>query len=279
MLTDIWETATGTIIGKDHIHGQKNNQDAGRVVVGDKALVVLVSDGCSAGKHSEVGANLGASILAESLNRNLSLAKTDTFSILALEALLERSRQDTLAAIRILANAMGGSFSQTIEDYFLFTALGVIITNQETLLFAVGDGVFFLNGEMIELLPFAGNKPPYLAYALVDTTLGGPDLFRLRTIRSLPTKQLENLVVGTDGVKDLIKAEGLKLPGQTEMVKSVENLWQDNRFFNNPDQLRRYLTQVNREMKVFDPRLGVVKVEPRHLPDDTTLVVVRRKEG
>ncbi|MCX6778694.1 MAG: protein phosphatase 2C domain-containing protein [Candidatus Magasanikbacteria bacterium] len=277
MLKDKWEVASGTIIGKDHIHSQKNNQDAWRVIVGEKALVVLVSDGCSAGMHSEVGANLGAGILAESLNRNL--AKMDDFSVSALEAVLERSRQDTLAAIRILANAMGGSFSQTIEDYFLFTALGAIITNQETFLFAVGDGMFFLNGEMIELLPFAGNKPPYLAYALVNTTLGGPDLFRLRIIRSLPTEQLENLIVGTDGMKDLVQAQGLKMSGQTEVVKPVEELWQDDRFFKNPDQLRRYLTQVNRELKIFDQRTGVIKVEPGHLPDDTTLVVVRRKEG
>lgn len=278
MLKDIWEFAGGTIIGKEHVRSQKNNQDAWRVIIGDKAVIAVVSDGCSAGIHSEVGANLGSRLLAESLHRHLSVSFASNLSLAALEAVLERSRQDALATIRILANTLGGSFSQTIEDFFLFTALGAVITEQETFLFAVGDGVFFLNGEYIELAPYAGNKPPYLSYALVNTTLGGPENFRFQVIRQLPTRELENLVIGTDGARDLVLATGKKLAGQADVVKDPTNLWMDNRFFSNPDQLRRYLTQVNRELKTFDSVTRAAKVEPGYLPDDTTVVVLRRKE-
>lgn len=278
MLTDNWEIAGGTIIGKEHVRNQKNNQDAWQIVRGEKALVAVVSDGCSAGSHSEVGAKLGSRLLAESLSRCLELSAVDVFSGTVLEAVLEKVRQDVLATIRILANVLGGSFSETIENFFLFTVLGVVITEQETFLFAVGDGIFFLNGEYIELAPYADNHPSYLSYALVNTTLGGPENFRFKVVRQLPTKELENVVIGTDGVRDLILATGKKLSGQTDVVKDPTSLWLDDHFFRNPDQLRRYLTQVNRELKIFDPLTRVPKVEPGYLPDDTTIVILRRKE-
>lgn len=279
-MNNVWEIAGGSIIGRDHVRSQKNNQDSFFWTEKNGLLVAAVSDGCSAGSKSEVGANLGCRLLVKNLEAELISVRAENFNRLVLEVALERARQDTLAEMRILAKSLGGSFSSVVEEYFLFTLLGGIFTEKYSALFAVGDGLFFLNGEKIELGPFPGNKPPYLSYALVDNSLGTlPELFRFRIFRFVETKDVENCLIATDGAKDLLAVTDRQIPGKEEVVGEISRFWQDDKYFTNPDQLRRRLTLLNRDSKLYDPRTATLKVENGLLPDDTTFIVIRRREG
>ena len=56
--------AGGTVLGTEHRHALRNNQDALAFRETEDALIVVVTDGCSSGHSSEVGARLGAAWLA-----------------------------------------------------------------------------------------------------------------------------------------------------------------------------------------------------------------------
>ncbi|MDO8622315.1 MAG: protein phosphatase 2C domain-containing protein, partial [bacterium] len=55
---------------------------------------------------------------------------------------------------------------------------------------------------------------------------------------------------------------------------SIDQFWTDDRYFRNPDMVRRRLTLVNRE--AVRAENGMLARTPGLLPDDTTLVVIRR---
>src|SRR5205807_1514147 len=124
---------------------------------------------------------------------------------------LERVRLDVLAQLRVLARAMGGRFSQTVADYFLFTALGFVIGPRRTILFGIGDGLVGLNGD-VKTIVAPDNAPPYLGYGLVPSSLADETLpFVVHA--SLPTADVQSLFVGTDGVGE---------------VPSVVELWRED---------------------------------------------------
>lgn len=254
--------AAGSITGRDHRLAGRSNQDGFAILRQSDRLAIVVADGCSSGLHSEVGAKLGARILAQLLLIHANALLRDSKAI-------ERVRLDALAQIRMLANALGGSFSETINDYFLFTSLLALITPDISLFASLGDGFFAINGTMIRLGPFPGNAPPYLSYGLVETALPPANL--LFTIQSvLPTNELFSFLLGTDGLQDFCSAETALVPGMDVAVGPLSQFWMDNRFYRNSDQVRRRLAVVNAETRSAYRGL---------LPDDTTLVVGRRKGG
>lgn len=68
MLQDKLQVAYGTVTGRDHTFGGnlvlgKSNQDAIATAWMDDAFVAVLCDGCSSGAHSEVGAQLTARII------------------------------------------------------------------------------------------------------------------------------------------------------------------------------------------------------------------------
>jgi hypothetical protein len=283
-----FEVASGSVTGRDHLRdlGWKNNQDAVATVFRNDCIIVVVADGCSAAEqskasHNEVGAHLGCRIIAEAIasrSSYLSALHGQDFGI----PIWEGVRLEVLASIQSLAKAMGGSFSQTIRDYFLFTVLGTIITPQKTFMFSIGDGVEILNGEHFPIGPFPGNMPPYLAYSLVQSSIDPAQCgFQIR--RAWPTEEIQTIFIGTDGVHDLIKAEGKLLPGKNHPGKEmyvgpISQFWTDDAFFKNPDQVRRRLALVNNACHRQEKSGELVKF-PGLLPDDTTLAVIRRKKG
>ncbi len=225
----------------------KNNQDALCCRADNGVLIAVVCDGCSSGRYSEVGARLGARLLAESLRRNLQ-AQPD-----APTSLWEAVRQDVLSGLLQLALSMGGNLADTVHDHFLFTIVGTVISPARTVVFALGDGVAGVNGELLCLGPYPDNSPPYLGYALDQGTaaLFAPDALQFQIVRSVETPAVRSVLIGTDGTVDLARAVSLR------------ELWDSDRYFKNPDMLRR--------------RLVLAGKEPGALPDDTTLVVIRRK--
>lgn len=269
-----FELAWGTITGREHARTGKNNQDACHADADGEALVAVVCDGCSSGRHSEVGAQIGARLLVEAVRGNLASAlaseqgrrRADSPAgaaprqateqppaILADARFWEAVRREVLRDLRLVATRMGGNLPQIIHEYFLFTAVGAVVTPRHAALFSLGDGLLVLNGDLHRLGPFPGNQPPYLGYALDERTARGfpPGALRFQVRRIFPGDALHSLLLGTDGVEDLVK------------LGSLRRFWEDDRYFNNPDMVRRALALIGKE--------------PGLLPDDTTLLVIRRK--
>jgi hypothetical protein len=173
---------------------------------------------------------------------------------------------------------MDGDMVERIVDYFLCTVLGVMVTPYGACTFSIGDGLFILNGDVQLIGPFPDNKPPYPAYAITgsDVTDSRIDLLSF-TVNYLPLAQLESLVVGTDGLGDLIGISDQAMPGTSEAVGSIARLWTDDSHFSNPVALTRYLSRVNRTSVELDRR--AIKLISHHglLQDDTTCVVLRRR--
>jgi hypothetical protein len=249
-------------------------------------LVAICSDGCSQGAHSEVGAKIGARLVATEISRHLEkfgemlarLAPEEEENPHArlVADLLDRVRQDVLAYIRILVNGMGGGFSKTVEDYFLFTIVGAVITPDITWTFNLGDGVIIANGQQIDISAGSNNEPPYMAYDLVPTTR--ESRWRFQTHAIMPSSEFKNLLIGTDGVADLIASEGKPFPGRPGMIiGNISQLWQEDKYYKNTDMVRRHLAMVNKDHQQPDYINKVINREVGYLKDDTSLVVIRQQ--
>ena len=66
-----FEIAAGTVSGRDHRQAGKNNHDAYVFSSDASGTVAVVCDGCGSGRHSEVGAKIGARLVAGALRRHL----------------------------------------------------------------------------------------------------------------------------------------------------------------------------------------------------------------
>lgn len=253
------ELVGGTVTGASHRAAGRNNQDAFAWARAEHGVVAAVCDGCGSGRHSEVGAQLGARLFTQ-------LAARLCGKGLSPEELLDSARRLLLAQLGAVAAGLVGdpiattSLGEAVADHFLFTIVGALVDGEMVTPFSLGDGLVLHGEDRLLLGPFPDNAPPYLGYALLsseDTT----HCFRLRLHPSRPLAELELLLLGTDGIFDLEAAAGQCVPGRAAPIEPLTRLARDERVFANPDQLRRHLTIVGRQ--------GL-------LPDDTTLVLLRR---
>jgi len=285
-----FEVAHGTIIGKLHRDEGKNNQDAFDWRSNASYTLGIVTDGCSRrmgpdgyqSTHCEVGAHIGARIITESIEHHLSrfVGRQISWGDATAQIFWERVRQDILAQITVLAKSMGKSLTEVIAEYFMFTVVGYLITPSRTSVFSIGDGVYVLNGEVNRIGPFPDNKPPYLTYAIspADISITHPELIKFQIHEVVPTDQVQSILIGTDGVVDLIDVAEKCLPGKTELVGPISQFWEDDKYFDNPDLIRRRLFLTNRDLvKVSRPERHLNRIHGL-LRDDTTLVVVRRRK-
>jgi hypothetical protein len=276
----IFELAQGSTCGRDHRVSGKNNHDAVSCLINDEAIIAIVCDGCSSGKHSEVGAKLGAQLIATTLCQYIYKIG-ESINLLTPEQPFpywERVRQDVLAQLRVLANAMGSSLSQTVNEYFLFTVVGLLVLPNYTSVFSIGDGVFVINGEVNTIGPFPNNAPPYLAYGLTGSSLAEEQaqLLDFQIHRAFPNQEIDSIMIGTDGVCDLANVTAKEMPGKPDLVGPLSQFWEKDLFFRNPDALRRRLSLINRDVTRLNPVGLALKKELGLLPDDTTMAVIRR---
>jgi hypothetical protein len=267
-----FQLAGGTVIGRDHRLKAWNNQD-GYHILRDAYTVAVVTDGCGSGAHSEVGAQLGARLVAQAVLREAVVHGEHNLH-------WSKIRMDLMAALHVLASQMGGNFRETVSDYFLFTVVGVLLAAETATFFAIGDGVIIVNGEVTQLGPFAGNMPPYVGYGLlagweIDVV---PEEVQFKVLQQVSLRNLDHFMVGSDGLAraeagppgllDLADA-GAKLPGLATTVDPIDRFWQDDAVFKNPAIVCRRLKLIGRDWPVREPEHGL-------LADDTTLVVGRR---
>jgi serine/threonine protein phosphatase PrpC len=254
---DSFEYAIGSIIGRNHVLVGKNNQDAYRVVSNPKFIIAVVCDGCGSGKHSEVGAKLGARMvtdaIADLLNQGLAISEPDFWDVLKSNLL-----QKLVDFIEI-ANEDPESVMDFVNDYLLFTIVGLVITLSETVMFSMGDGAIAVNGKLMQIPAYPDNAPPYLAYGLYR-----PDAVSFEIRDRIPTEKLESILIATDGIDDLVK------------VEDINQFWQEDRYFKNPDAIRRKLAILNREETKPDWQKRELIKRSGVLSDDTTLIAIRK---
>lgn len=280
-----FEIACGSVIGKEHRRIGKNNQDALFIDSRPSTIVATVADGCGSSPHSEVGAKLMLPIFARILLNQVeryifSFPPEEIASFRPFDkSLWERVRLDTLAQMRVIANSMGESLSKTVNDYFLFTVVGVLITPGSASFFSIGDGVIIVNGEVLNLGPFPDNAPPYLGYEITGTsvTYRDPNYLKLLVLEEMPIEELESFLLGTDGVIDLISASDELLPGRDVSVGVIDELWEKDRYFRNPQNVQRWLNLVNQDVARLGEDGQSLLRDHGRLADDTTLIVGRRK--
>lgn len=290
-MTVVFETAAGSVAGRSHVIAGKNCHDAWYVYHGGRFLITLVADGCGSGAHSEVGAKLGVQILGNALSERFD---DGTGKIMRVNGMIYQEdmdfvlgsiQKDVLKILDSVACQMGTgstarSIASIVNDFFLFTIVGAIILPGVSIFFSLGDGTMIVNGEKISLGPFEENAPPYLAYGsgYVKTTLKetNPDALNFVVNKILPTKDLEHFLIGTDGLDYFVAAAEKNMPGKSEQIGPLSQFWEEDRFFTNPDMVRRRLALINAESVVLDRQALCIKKEAGPLLDDTTLIAGRR---
>lgn len=260
--------AGGTVPGTNHTRPGMplwtNNQDAYGWRNEQNVFVAIVCDGCSGSPHSEVGAKIGLQII---LRRACEMFAVWPDALSALSMLAETAANDLLSFVVDMVG-LSPDYEKVLSEYFLFTVIGVAIMPEETIVFSFGDGVYAINGETMVIPQSAGNAPPYLAYLRMKIPQRKDLSFVVRA--RMQTNDLQSVLIGSDGVVDYIATEGMLLPGGKGRLESLSEFWTNDRVFENPDLVRRRLAMANREW--------AEEGQVRHglLPDDTTLVVVRR---
>jgi hypothetical protein len=259
-----YEVAGGTVTGRSHVLSGKPNQDAYAWIARGDVLVAAVCDGCGSSAHSELGARIGARVCTALLADRLADG-----AALDSPALWDALRGDVLDTLRALAAAMGGSLTRTVTDHFLFTVVGLALAGERGCVFAAGDGIAAVDGALQVLGPFPGNEPPYLAYGLTSREAPGFSVVHAFSGAC-------SALIGTDGAADLAELAARPLPGGGE-VGPLSRYWEEDRYFDNADAVRRRLALVNREVErpIWHERR--IDRRPGLLDDDTTLVVVRRR--
>lgn len=263
-----FQIASGTVAGRMHQLAGRNNQDSFAWATTPHGLVAVVCDGCGSSPHSEVGAQLGARLVAKTLAVQLAQGGDATKG-----DFWQSARAVVLETLGGLAGVLGGNPVDAVADYLLFTAIGAVITPDRVCPFSSGDGLIAVNGKATVLGPFPDNAPPYLAYALFDEA---GDKYRFELQPALPAAELQSLVLGTDGAAALLALEASRVPGRDEPVGAFSQLWTDDRVFDQPEFLRRRLHALARDASRPEWDARELRTDPGLLMDDATLIVVRR---
>ena len=254
-----FDIAGGSVTGRSHVLAGRANQDAWAVRASGGRLVGVVADGCGSGAHSEVGATLGARVVATALG-----ARLDRGARLGDASLWEGLRVELLDALRPIARAAGERIGDTVAELFLFTLVGVVVDGDEGAVFAAGDGIVAIDGEITRLGPFPGDAPPYVGYGLGDRG-EGPGI---EVVRAFDARSIGHALIGTDGAAALADHEG---------GRELRRLWEEERHFKNRDGLRRTLSLLNREESrpLWDER----RIERRRglCEDDATVIVLHAR--
>lgn len=252
-MTRTWfAVAAGSVVGAEHRRTDRPNQDAWAWRDDGAVLAAAVADGCGSGRHSEVGARLGAAMWAEALRR-----WAPAFSSPADPALYRVVRRDVTAQLGALAAAMGGDPVEVVAEHFLFTVVGCVIAAGTAVVHAVGDGLYAIDGEVTELGPFPGNQPPYIGYDLVGDA---GDAVVIAAV--VDAAAIDSIALATDGALDL---------------EPLPPLWEDPRYLRNRDAIRRHLAVINREAVEPDWEERRLRVRRGALADDTTVLIIRRE--
>lgn len=210
-------------IGAQHLEIGQNCQDYGL----EKSNVKLVCDGCSEGKHSEVGAKSFCH-LADSYTNYTDTNIRDMFSVLL---------------------SLFGQTVSSIKDFLCFTILSVYEDESGFILSYCGDGYVILE-DMDGNISFEelndGEYPKYYAYNYCDPEKlayykeGVPMEWKV-----YPKSQYKNVGVASDGLRFLLKSDNEKLKSEfVDLLKKGKDV-----------AIKRF---INRNQKIFKDDITIV---------------------
>jgi hypothetical protein len=227
-------TISAAVTGARHARAGRNGQDAAATWRGDDRAAIVVCDGCGSGASSEVGARLGAGLWIRAVAARLAAGAL----------VWEDVRAEVVEQLAAIVARMPGD---AVRECFLFTIVSAAIVGDEVSVWALGDGVYSIDGRARVLGPFADNQPPYLGY----------DLIGERHEAHVEIRRGRSVVVATDGAEDL-DVDAIAMAG-----------------FAHPDGLRRRLAVLARatEHVDWDERRIVRAAAP--LQDDCAIAAVR----
>jgi hypothetical protein len=190
----------GIVAGRNHILDGRNCQDALRhsafEVGEDSYMVGVVADGCGGGKYSEVGAQLAVQFIPSAV-RDLVQQQV------AIEAIPTLLYSQCIQLFKDLVDSYPfAEISERIrfvDQHLLFTLIGFLITPEESIVFAAGDGVVVINDEVY--LREQNNTPMYIGYHLIDPQYLDRQASTLPTsfdLYNVPTRTLKRLAIGSD---------------------------------------------------------------------------------
>ncbi len=222
----MWQVRQASIPGREHIRLWRNNQDGiktGRVVIEKREyLFGVISDGCSEGEHTEVGAKL----LAEWAIAEMALLLSAGVAPIQIPTMLF---QRAINYLRGIAGQTVLDHSETvvnfIKDYLLCTFLAYVIGEENCLIFWAGDGVVVVNDYIHRISQ--ENKPTYLAYHVIGRMyLEEPDkaLSDRFTLWRFPTDKVQRLAICTDGMEESALPLLWRQPNSTKLGRELKGL-------------------------------------------------------
>jgi len=242
-----FQIAGGSVVGRRHLGRKnllvgKNNQDSLSCVKSSDCIIAVVADGCGSSSQSEIGSVMACEWICKLIPEYLNMGYD-------IDEMWQDLKNDIVANIKSTAQNMSGNFVDNIMEKFLFTILGCVVTPENVYIFSIGDGVYFVNDTMHNLGPFPNNAPPFIAYECIPSSLfmkPPTDSFDF-DVRIYDTDIVENILIGTDGVIDLVEAANDKIPGKDEEIGGISQFWTSDIYFKNSDAIRRRLAVINRE--------------------------------
>ena len=241
-LLERFTAAAGSVTGREHRRAERDGQDGHAVVVRPAVVAAIVTDGCSSGARSEIGARLGAGWLAALVEQRFAGVR-DADHALAIAGAVTGELVVRLGLLARSLDAAGEVVAARIDESLLFGFLAAVVTPRTTIVFGVGDGIVVVDGEVTSIDPGFDNAPPYVAYGLLDAARAAPVVHFVG-----PTADVEVVAVATDGL--------------APVAATLASLASDPRYVANPSLLRKRL---------------VVLSDGGTFSDDATVAVVRRR--
>ncbi len=271
-MKDKFQVVAGSVTGIQHWLCGKNNQDAYHWISDEKVITAAVCDGCSSSFHSEVGAKLIARYVSEKAAWLIRQGKgvkgseilkiLEVFIIKFLRTLTEKFQNQDSA----------------IDEMFLATIIGAMITPVWTTVFSFGDGVFGVNGQINAI--DQNNTPSYIGYKIK------PGLYfvdfaemEFHVQIEMPTENVKTLMIASDGAFELQeKAENvISIFGQEEKIGGLDQFETDERYTKNPTLLQKRLLQLNTEKTHVDWEKEEIRKCPVIFKDDATIELIKRR--
>jgi hypothetical protein len=217
--------STATVIGREHLRLNRNNQDGACVLFNGQSAVAVVTDGCSSQPFSEVGARLGAHALA-TLTLQLEHVTLEAVPALASEHLVTW-------LTRLVSLSAPDADRRVLEQFGLFTFLCAVQRGPDCVVFGMGDGAVWVDGRLQRLTSGPDNAPAYVGYRVLGRDLS-PAVHHLG-----PATRVALL---TDGLEAWAATEATAFAA----VLDEPHVWK------NPVHLQRRLNVVNEVARFTD---------------------------
>lgn len=194
--------------GLSHESHSIGNQDAACIYVGKKLIIGAVSDGCTSGENlngmssNQIGAHI-MSYLAVRTARKLILKKQ-----ISIDLVIEPFQQSMIHDLKRTVNSINPwkfEKMEILKNFFSATIIIFVITQESYILLSCGDGDAFVNAERIELTSSGGK---YFANNLFDLKFDSStgylinQEYRIKCLQIGETKNLNNILISTDGFLD-----------------------------------------------------------------------------